>query len=336
VYVHLVADLAVGEVQLLVEQREPVRVGERLAECRILAQRRSPRVTARARLALRASGERRRPGGDRGGPCEAPLPRRRERDRQRRRCLARTRRLHVCRSGPVARLTGHVQITPGRREALGVGVVALAQTRRVAGRAHVVPVLGRPGPVQLVGVRDRLVGVEVVPALATGRFGPRVPRDAEYLESTRPVPIGREGGSRCVVDPQQVLLQGVEAERIGDLVLANPAVRSVGVNDERVATALEARGHAVMCKAGAVEIAEHRLGCRDLDRAVVMRAAPALGLLGMALRARSPACKRRPFGLPGAREEPEKRAERGCPSHQTRASPSRTRSGHAGAGSCRR
>src|SRR6185503_13851109 len=52
---------------------------------------------------------------------------------------------HVGRSGPVALLARHVDLGPGGIVAILRGRVPLAQSRRVATRAAVVPVLARPG-----------------------------------------------------------------------------------------------------------------------------------------------------------------------------------------------
>ena len=95
---------------------------------------------------------------------------------------------------------------PGRVVAVGLQVIAAPQVGRVAVGAHPVPVLIDPGPVQLVVVRDLLVGIEVEPALAALLLRPRVPGEAQRLEAP-----AREG--------DQILLQRVDAERVVDLVV---------------------------------------------------------------------------------------------------------------------
>ena len=82
--------------------------------------------------------------------------------------------------------------------------------------AHVVPVLVRPRPVQRIGVRDPLVGVEMEPALPALRLRPRVPGDGQALHP----PSG---------ELDEVLLEGPVAEGVRDFVVVQGAVGTVGV-----------------------------------------------------------------------------------------------------------
>ena len=93
--------------------------------------------------------------------------------------------------------------TTSSRNVLGAASIALLQVRRVALRAHEVPVLDRPGPVQRVVGRHALVRIEVEPALPAVRLRARVPGDARA-----------PGSGRRELD--QVLLQRIDAEDVGD------------------------------------------------------------------------------------------------------------------------
>src|SRR6185295_6628624 len=62
-------------------------------------------------------------------------------------------------------------------------------------------------------------------------------------------------------------------------------IRALGADPELPITTGEARRDAVLREDRAVEPAEHGLPVRDLHREVVVRAAPALRLVAMALRA---------------------------------------------------
>src|SRR5690348_8383909 len=90
--------------------------------------------------------------------------------------------------------------------------------------ALIIPGLVAPGPVQPVASRQFLVGVEVEPALAALLFRAAVPGVAE----------------RLIAPPwkgDQVLLQRVDPEGVGDLVVVESAVRPLGVDHELVAPA---------------------------------------------------------------------------------------------------
>ena len=183
-------------------------------------------------------------------------------------------------AGTVARLAGHVDLRPGGRIGVGGGIVVLAQLGRVAFRAHEIPGLVDAGPVQRVAGPEVPVGVEMEPALPALIFGPRIPRDAERLHP-------------AVRERDQVLLQGIDAERVADLVLAELAVRPVG-GDEELAVALEeARGHAAMGEAGVIEVAKDGFEGRLLHRERVLRIAPRCHLALVAPAAGSAADERR-------------------------------------------
>jgi hypothetical protein len=137
--------------------------------------------------------------------------------------------------------------------------------------AHRVPVLVQAGPVQDVAVRDRLVGVEMEPALATLLARPRVPGDAEGLHTA-----AREA--------DQVLLQRVDAERVGDLVVPKRAVRTVRAHEEPPVAPEEPGGDPGVREGRVLEVGEHAGVVGDLHGEVVVRASPGLRLSRMALR----------------------------------------------------
>src|SRR5262245_35129525 len=97
-----------------------------------------------------------------------------------------------------------VDVGPARVESIPSRVVVLSHAGRMTVGAHEVPVLRRPGPMQLVVVRDVLGGVEMKPALAAVFLCTRVPRDRERLKSA----VGKR---------DEVLLQRKDAERVFDL-----------------------------------------------------------------------------------------------------------------------
>jgi hypothetical protein len=70
------------------------------------------------------------------------------------------------------------------------------------------------------------------------------------------------------------LLQRVDAEGVGDLILLQRSVRTIGADKERAILAEEGRGDAEMGQARIVEVAEHgRLG-HLLHRLVMIRPLP--------------------------------------------------------------
>src|SRR5262252_7752788 len=186
--VDLVANLAVGVVQARVEPREPVRVLQRLAGGDLVGDPGRAGVAngARHNLARRlawhaalrvAGGWRRRPRRalalvecDDESVAAA---------RVRLAALLRLRPRDVIGAGAVAGFARDIDLGPRARERLRRRVIVLAQRRRMAFRAHEVPVLFDAGPVQRVARAQLLVGVKMEPALAAPGFRPRVPGNAE-------------------------------------------------------------------------------------------------------------------------------------------------------------
>src|SRR5690606_34148184 len=127
----------------------------------------------------------------------------------------------VRRGGAVAALAADAQGVPRRVVGLR-GIVAAAKAGRVAFDAHEVGFLLGAGPMEPVAVVHPSAVVEVDPA-------PRahVPGGAVSLEAT-------------VRQAQEVLLEGIDAERVGDPILRQLSVRARRVDPEGAVTAEEA------------------------------------------------------------------------------------------------
>ena len=115
--------------------------------------------------------------------------------------------------------------------------------------------------------RRLLVGVEVEPASTL-----RVPRDRERLEPA--------AGLR-----DEVLLERMDAEGVGDVEVGDGSVGSVGVDDELPVAAEEARNDAVPLELRSGEVAEHGHLGRGRHGLEVMRDCPVLRLRRMTLEA---------------------------------------------------
>ena len=180
---------------------------------------------------------------------------------------------HMRRARAVARLARDVELRPRRFVPIFFRSVALAQVRRMAACAAVVPVEGGPGPVEDVAGPHVLVGVQVVPPLPAPGGGTGVPGDVERL-----VAAARKR--------DEVLLQGIHAEGVGDLVLAHRPIGTVGPHEVLAVATVEARRHPVVCEERAVEGPAHALVVGHLHGQVVMRPGPEPRLVGVASGAR--------------------------------------------------
>ena len=114
----------------------------------------------------------------------------------------------------------------------------------MAFRAHVVPVLRRPGPVQHIAMIDALVRIEVEPALASLRLRPGVPRDAERLQPP-------------VRELDQVLLQRLDAEGVRDAEIGELAVGTIRAYEIVAVAPEELRLDTVLAERRVFEVAAH-------------------------------------------------------------------------------
>src|ERR1039458_6670219 len=144
-------------------------------------------------------------------------------------------------TGSVAGFAGDVDLRPRRRIAVLGKVAIFPQIGGTAVGAHVVPRLVSSRPMQRIGVRYLLVGVEVEPALAVVLLAPRIPRQNQALHST-------------VGEGNQVLLQGRDPERIRKLKVLQFAVGAVGADVELAVLLKEAGSYAIFHKVCVIKI----------------------------------------------------------------------------------
>ena len=127
--------------------------------------------------------------------------------------------------------TGHVDIGPGGRIGVAAEVIVLLQIGLVAVGALVIPSLVAPSPVQRATRLELLIGVEMKPAFAAFFFRAAVPCDAERLIT----PSGKGN---------QVLLQRIYLEGVGDPVIVRCAIGALGAHHKFIARAPESSGDA--------------------------------------------------------------------------------------------
>src|SRR5664279_5326040 len=171
-------------------------------------------------------------------------------------------------TGSVAGFAGDVDLRPRRRIAVLGKVVIFPQIGGMAVGAHVVPRLVSSRPMQRIGGRYLLVGVEVEPALAVVLLAPRIPRHNKALHST-------------VGEGNQVLLQGRDPERIRKLKVLQFAVGAVGADVELAVLLKEAGRYAVFHKVCVIKSTQDGGSVGDLHRLGVVRSAPGLRLFRM-------------------------------------------------------
>ena len=171
--------------------------------------------------------------------------------------------VHMVGALAVAGFAGDVDFAVGGLVGIAGGVVALPQVGRMALGALQRPVLVATGPVQRILVVDLLAGLQMEPALAALILRPRIPGDRQRL-----IAAAGEGN--------QVLLQRIETEGVGDLVIGELAVRPVGAHHELVAAREEGGLDAVVAEFRVGEVAEDGLGVRLLHREVMMGSRPGL------------------------------------------------------------
>ncbi len=260
--VHLLQDLPVRLVQTFLEQSRNQVIHQVGPAVRVVAELRAARVAGRAKLHLLAGCDpRRRHGQIVVGHVRASH-------------RGKVGPLHMTGSRAVTRLAAHVDLGPRGLEGVGLGVVRFAQIRGVALRAHAVPRLGAARPVQPVIGGDVPIRIQVEPL-----FLLRVPRDAERLVAT--------SGER-----DQVLLERLPTERVGDLELPHLAPRPLRDHVVSAVTGREAARDPPVLELRVPEIAAHGGRVRGCHRVVVIRADPRLRGLFVALGAPFPADER--------------------------------------------
>ncbi len=122
----------------------------------------------------------------------------------------------------VAGFAADADLGPRGAERVGRRVVALRQRRRMAFGAHVVPRLLGPRPVAAVGGWDRFTAIDVEPALAALLARAGVPRPWQDLQAS-------------VRKRRDVLLQGLDAEGVGDGESRRLAVAALRLHEEALA-----------------------------------------------------------------------------------------------------
>ena len=186
----------------------------------------------------------------------------------------------------MTRLATHADFRKARGEAVVGGVIVLAHAGRMALRAHEVPVLVQPGPVQDIVVLDLLVRIEMEPALAAFVLWPAVPCNRQRLQPT-------------VGELDEILLQRIDTERVLHLEGGELAVGAIGLDQGFSVFAEEARTHPKIIEARILEVAEHRLVGGVIHRVLVLRAAPELCLRPMATGTGLAADERELAGITG-------------------------------------
>src|SRR5271166_6630229 len=111
------------------------------------------------------------------------------------------------------------------------------------------------------------------PALAALLLRPAVPRNAERLITS---------AGKC----NQVLLQRIDAEGVGDFVIPHGPIRTIRTHQEPIPVAMKFRYRAEMLDPGIAKVAENGgIGCLP-HGGCMMRALPKLGLNAVAGSAR--------------------------------------------------
>ena len=110
---------------------------------------------------------------------------------------------------------------------------------------------------------DLFIGIEMEPALTAFIFRSAVPGERKRLQAA----IGKF---------HEILLQGIEAERVLHLKRGKFAVGAIGLHEELAVLAEKAGMHPVVVEARIIEIAKHGLVRRVIHRVLVLRAMPRL------------------------------------------------------------
>ena len=177
------------------------------------------------------------------------------------RCAAILRPVNMASACAVTGFAPDAHLGKGGFEAVLRGIVVLVHVGGVALRAHVVPVLLRPGPVERIRRRNVFLGIQMKPPLPAFGLGPRIPGIGQRLQ-----PPIREF--------DEILLEGIDPERIFDGELGFLPVLALRGDKEAPILAGEARLGAEMRGLGAVEVAQHGRFGRLLHRMGMLRRLP--------------------------------------------------------------
>src|SRR4029453_6205015 len=175
----------------------------------------------------------------------------------------------VPRARAVAALAAHADLRPGGGIAVLGRVVVLAKPGGVAVGAHEVPVVLRARPVQFVPGRDTLTGLEVEPALAALFPGARIPGHRERLQA-------------AARQLYEILLERGHPKGVLDLEVRRLPIGPLGADDVLPVGPATGGLPPLSCEAGAAQTPALGPPRRRLHGRRVLRAFPALELIGVA------------------------------------------------------
>src|SRR5271168_3711086 len=146
----------------------------------------------------------------------------------------------------MTRLAGYVDVGPGRSIVVTCKIEVLLEVGRVAAGAHIVPGLVPPRPMHWIGGRQFPIRVELEPALTTVFPPAAVPGDTQRLKPA----AGKA---------DQVLLQGINPESEGNLIVVWLSVSAFRSHHEGLAGAAEAGYDPVLRLVCVVERTNYRV-----------------------------------------------------------------------------
>ena len=170
------------------------------------------------------------------------------------------RPLHMVGRRAMASLAADAEAVPLAVEGVAGRIEIALIAGGVAFHAHEIGVLVWFAPVQWVLEVHALAGIEVEPAVFLG-----IPGHTQGLQAT-------------VADFDQILLQGRDAEGVGNLEVGSLALDARRVDPELIAPAKEPGGLAFVLERCIIEIGRHGGRCRLLHRQLMVRTLPVLGL----------------------------------------------------------
>ena len=199
----LIADLPIGEIEAIVEQRQGVLIG---ADMRAIRQDMSARMAGGALVQLGIIAPRALPLADAARVLGAPVPAGGVAEADGETVTWQRKSMRPCEvvlPGAVTGLTPHIEVGDAGSPAICGALVAAHHRCRVAFRTAAVPVEIARRPMQRVVRTDMFARIEAEPALPALRQRPRIPRQRQRLQA----PPGQW---------RQILLQGIDAKGIGD------------------------------------------------------------------------------------------------------------------------